>query len=73
VKQPPLSDFNMLTQNEWGISFNGGFSYIQNAASSGPITWLLFEALHRISGSGDRWVVVVESDAASQAECAGET
>ncbi|EFJ52701.1 hypothetical protein VOLCADRAFT_85954 [Volvox carteri f. nagariensis] len=47
VKQPPLSDFNMLTQNEWGISFNGGFSYIQNAASSGPIAWLLFEALHR--------------------------
>ncbi|GLI59216.1 hypothetical protein VaNZ11_001055 [Volvox africanus] len=47
VKQPPLSDFNMLTQNEWGVSFNGGFSYIQNATSSGPVAWLLFEALHR--------------------------
>ncbi|EFJ52693.1 hypothetical protein VOLCADRAFT_102669 [Volvox carteri f. nagariensis] len=60
VKQPPLSDFNMLTQNEWGISFNGGFSYIQNAASSGPIAWLLFEALHRAV----RWA---EDDSAIQA------
>ncbi|GFR42576.1 hypothetical protein Agub_g3503, partial [Astrephomene gubernaculifera] len=48
VKQPPLSQYNMLSQNERGLSFNGGFSYIQNAAPNGPVSWLLYEALHRV-------------------------
>ncbi|GFR40152.1 hypothetical protein Agub_g708 [Astrephomene gubernaculifera] len=51
AKQPPLRQYNMLCQNEVGIAFNSGFCYIQNATSNGPITWLLFEATHRVA----RW------------------
>ncbi|KXZ51952.1 hypothetical protein GPECTOR_11g76 [Gonium pectorale] len=48
VKQPPLSGYNMLSQNEWGINFNGGFSYIQNASQTGPVAWILYDHLHRV-------------------------
>ncbi|GLC34855.1 hypothetical protein PLESTM_000247200 [Pleodorina starrii] len=60
VKQPPLSSFTMLSQAETGACINGGFSYIQNASSQGPVAWMLFEAMHRAV----RWS---EDDSALQA------
>ncbi|EFJ42558.1 hypothetical protein VOLCADRAFT_97349 [Volvox carteri f. nagariensis] len=47
VKQPPISSYNMMSQAECDICINGGFSYIQNASSRGPVAWLLYEAVHR--------------------------
>eukprot|EP00198_Chlamydomonas_reinhardtii_P004652 XP_001693988.1 predicted protein [Chlamydomonas reinhardtii] len=47
VKTPPLSSINMFSQSESVMTINGGFTYIQNAKSNGPITWILYEAVHR--------------------------
>lgn len=49
VKQPPLSKYQMLSQSEGGGSINGGFTYVQNAKSNGPVAWVLFEMVHRTS------------------------
>ncbi|PNW74502.1 hypothetical protein CHLRE_12g493750v5 [Chlamydomonas reinhardtii] len=48
VKQPPLSSYHMLSQNEWGLNLNCGFMYFQNASSTGPVMWVLYDHMHRI-------------------------
>ncbi|KAG2499408.1 hypothetical protein HYH03_002982 [Edaphochlamys debaryana] len=48
AKQEPLRGFSMISQSETPtIHINGGFSYFQNASSAGPVSWVLFEAMHR--------------------------
>ncbi|GFR51786.1 hypothetical protein Agub_g14243 [Astrephomene gubernaculifera] len=63
AKQPPLSQYNMLCQNEVGVGFNSGFCYFQNVSSNGPIVWLVFEAMHRVvRWAEDDSVLVATSD-----------
>lgn len=49
VKQPPLSNYHMLSQHEGQGTINGGFTYVQNVRSNGPVAWVLFEMIHRMA------------------------
>ncbi|KAG2431457.1 hypothetical protein HXX76_009472 [Chlamydomonas incerta] len=58
VKQPPLSNYHMLSQNEWGINLNCGFMYFQNASPTGPVAWILFDYMNRVVrwAEDDTWL-----------------
>lgn len=46
VKQPPLSDVQLIANYEPG-GVNGAFFYVQNASPQGPVAWAFANALIR--------------------------
>lgn len=52
VKAPPMSGYTLMSQAELGYAVNGGFAYIQNAASNGPVAWVFYELMQRVG----RWL-----------------
>ncbi|KAG2444931.1 hypothetical protein HXX76_001667 [Chlamydomonas incerta] len=49
VKVPSaLANYNMFTQSEGKTLINSGWTYVQNAASNGPVAWMLFDMLHKL-------------------------
>ncbi|PNW84341.1 hypothetical protein CHLRE_04g230634v5 [Chlamydomonas reinhardtii] len=45
---PHLAKYNMFTQSEASTVINSGFTYVQNAASNGPVAWMLYDMTHKI-------------------------
>ncbi|KAG2446518.1 hypothetical protein HYH02_008505 [Chlamydomonas schloesseri] len=58
AKQPPLSNYQLLSQAECPVCINGGFSYIQNANPAGPVAWMFYEAVHRAVRWTEDWSAV---------------
>ncbi|KAG2431447.1 hypothetical protein HXX76_009462 [Chlamydomonas incerta] len=49
VKAPsPLAKYNMFTQAEGKTLINSGWTYVQNAASNGPVAWMLYDMVHKL-------------------------
>ncbi|KAG2452261.1 hypothetical protein HYH02_003285 [Chlamydomonas schloesseri] len=50
---PDLAKYNIFTQSEAATVINSGFTYIQNAASNGPVAWMLYEMTQKLVRWGE--------------------